>query len=217
MKLTIKDIGATFVSWSVTLVVRVIAILAGLIMVPLGLAFTKLPDPDATEWQYIGLPKWCDPWDNVRDGAMGDKRMWWWLKGYPTWVDSLPRKMQSFVKAFWWLAIRNSANKLARYYAGFGCPIDKCEIDYIGDYRVSDDIGGEGFQFVKASGPIFNYYSIYHHIALPQKGFFKGKALIARMGHKVEPRHADKDWSLEEPTKRFKNWTFRPYLLQRVD
>ena len=210
MKLNFKDVGATVLSWTVTLIVRVIAILIGFIMVPLGLVFTKLPAPDETKWKYIGLPKWCDPWDNVRDGAMGDKRMWWWNEGYPNWMNKLSPKTHSFMKAFWWLAIRNSANKLARYYPAFGCPIDKCEIEYIGDFYVSDDIGEEGFQFVKAKGPIFNYYSLYHHIALPQKGFFKGKALIARMGHKVEPRHALKDWSKEEPTKRFKNWTLRP-------
>ena len=149
MKLNIKDVGYTALSWTGTLVVRVAAILVGFVMVPLGLAFTKLPEPDVTEWQHISLPWWCDPWDNVRDGAMGDKRMWWWNVGYKPWFDKLPPKANSFIKAFWWLAVRNSVNKMARYYPGFGCPIDKCEIEYIGDYLVGDDLGQEGFQYVK--------------------------------------------------------------------
>ena len=215
MKVGFKDILGATVSWTFNAVIRVVAIVLGYVMVPLGLMFTKLPDTDATEHELIRLPIWCHPWDNIRDGAMGDKRLWYWLTGYPKVIDKLPRKWQPFCKSFHWLAIRNSANTLSRYYPGIGCPVDKCKIEYTGQYLVKDEFGKEGFQFVRAKGPYFTYYGLYHNIPLPQKGWFKGRALIGRMGHKVEPRHMNTDWSQEEPTKAYKGWTFRPYLPQR--
>ncbi|NIU01453.1 MAG: hypothetical protein GWN01_11215 [Nitrosopumilaceae archaeon] len=215
MKVKLSDIVGAALSWTATATIRLVATVLGLVMVPIALLFVKLPEPDATEHVLVRLPKLFDPWDNVRDGAMGDKRMWWWLKGYPKWVDKLPRKCQAFAKSFWWLAIRNSANKMSRYYRGIGCPAHLCDIEYVGTYRVDDEeYGPFGYQFVRAKGPTFTYWSFYHHIKLPQKGFFKGKGLICRIGHKVEPRHSDYDWSSVEETKAWKGWTFRPYLLQ---
>lgn len=202
--------------WVVLGLVKLTAALLGLVMVPLGLIFTALPDWDVEEHTVIRLPFWCHPWDNVRDGAMGDKRMWYWNIGYPRVFNRLEDKAFVFMKCYYWLAIRNPANRISRYYRGMGCPVDRCNISWIGQKVVKDKVGYEGLQFVKASGAVFNYYGFYHVVPCPQIGWFKGRYFVCRIGHKIEPKHATADWTGVEENKRWKGFTFRPYLPQRV-
>lgn len=215
----LSDVIVIPIYWAALLITRLVAILLGFIIVPLALCFVELPNKYALRHTLTDLPAWAKPWGNIRDGIMGDSRMWYWSLGYPKWIDKLPENWQSFMRCFVWLAIRNPTNTFTRYTRGVGCPVDRCSISYVGDYLVADDVGKEGFQFVKATGPTFTYWGLYHNIKLPdfltKFSFFKGRAIIARMGHKVEPRHASADWS-KEPTKAWKGWTFRPYMLQRV-
>ncbi len=190
--------------WVPLLFVRLLAILIGFIWIPLCLVGLKLPR-DVSEWELIRLPWYGHPWDNPRDGALGDRRLDYWSNGkqYPKFFDSLP--LHQYIKAYYWLAIRNPANNLSRYYRGFGCKVDDCDIELLaGQEFVSDTKEVHGYQFVKATGPVFSYWGFYLF-----KPISEGKYLMIRVGHKIEPRYADDVFEGDRSSKAWKGFTFR--------
>lgn len=174
---------------------RAVVTVVGLAVVPIALLFTEVPEK-VTEWRLVRLPLFAHPWDNPKDGVLGDRRLHYWNQG-----DQFPGiiKNSPFLKAYWWLAIRNPANNFSRFYRGIGCKVDECKVKLLAG---QDIVGGskdvEGYQFVKAEGPIFNYYGFYLY----------NKKFTMRFGHKVEPKHNEQDFS-NDPLKAWKGVTFR--------
>ncbi|WP_106805738.1 hypothetical protein [Pseudomonas sp. S5D5] len=97
--------------WALFLPLRVTLILLGFLVVPLALPFMTIENPPIAFTQAPGywglgrLPAWAWLWSNDRDGALGDKRGWWHM--------NTPFDLGAYhwFSQFWWLAIRNPANK----------------------------------------------------------------------------------------------------------
>jgi hypothetical protein len=161
---------------------------------------------ELTSWKLLRLPKWGHPWDNPRDGCLGDRRLGYWNGGdqYPQWFDKL--SWGHYLKAYFWLAIRNPANNLSRYYKGFGCKVDECNIKLLAGVNfVSNVKNCQGYQFVKAEGPVFNYWGFYLYKRIGRSSKF----VMIRLGHKIEPRHSDMVFEGEDLSKAWKGFTFR--------
>lgn len=189
-----KDVASTSF-WLVILAARIIMILLGFLVVPVALYGIKIPDNPA-EWRLIRLPAWALPWDNIKDGVLGDKRFHYWKEGdqFPALIEDSP-----YLKALYWLAVRNPANYFSRFLRGIGCPVDQCTVILLaGVELVRPSVGAYGWQFVKADGPVFNYWGFYW--ATPH--------WTVRLGHKIEPRHNGKDFSAD-PLKAWKGVTFK--------
>lgn len=202
-------IVVAFLMWCAIAVIRLAFIVVGLFVVPLALPFAREHESDRNpaweSWRLIRLPAWAWPWDNLRDGAMGDVRGWYWFEGYPAIFDRLPESWQEFVKAWYWLGIRNPANNISRYARFVGCNVDHARVFLLaGREYVRDDSGGEGWQFVTAEGRVFRYYGFYW---VSRSRVF-GRMPVIRLGHKIEPRHNDVYWG-DAPQKAWKGVTFR--------
>lgn len=198
------NIIAALIMWIVLVVIRTLFIIIGIFWVPFCLINVKIPSGSIAGWRLIRLPWWGHPWDNPRDGVLGDRRLDYWTNGtqYPQWFDNY--SFGHYLKSYYWLTIRNPANNLSRYYRGFGCKIDECKVILLGGQDfVSDTKKSFGWQFVRADGPKFKYWGLY--LVKP----FIGKHLDMRIGHKVEPRYADYDFSGDNASKAWKGFTFR--------
>lgn len=124
---------------------------------------------EGTVWYMRKLPKWAWVWDNDRDGSLGDKRGWWREKvGNP----------ESNWNQYRWLALRNPANNLRHMWPFYVNGKDLVK-DYFGDYRVDDDPGKGGWQFVW-SGWRTGFYLINQYGRLH-------RALEIRTGWKLRP------------------------------
>lgn len=207
-----KAVILAIIWWPFIFVVRVAMILLGVPLVTLAMLWLSVDYGSRQNFsQYAGvwyrerLPLWAWPWDNLRDGAMGDQRGWYWVEGYPSWIDALPDRLQPNVKRWYWLVIRNPANNFSRFTRGVGCNTAECTIRLLaGQDYVRDRLGGEGWQFVEADGPIFKYWGFYY----VSRWQIFGRWLRIRLGHKIEPRHNGANWD-DDQDKAWKGVTFR--------
>lgn len=200
----IKAIFSAAIYWPLIFFLRLVFIFSGLFVVWMALPF-RYTDESGTRdhawdgWRLVRLPWWAWPWDNLRDGARGDTAGRYWLRDAPKWLTGRNWKM------WWWLAIRNPANNFSRFTRGLGCNVAEATVYLLaGQQYVADDPGSEGWQFVMADGPIFNYWGFYY----VSRWQVFGKSLVIRLGHKIEPRHNTADWR-DDPDKAWKGVTFR--------
>lgn len=191
--------------WAFFFVIESVLIVLGWFVVPVALVFSR-ESPSGrvltwSGWGLIRLPWWAWPWDNKRDGAMGDIRGDYWILDYPDWINFLPKAVIGYFKMYWWLAFRNPVNNL-RFIPLFGCNTAKMHIRYIGDYFVATKPGGEGWQFVYANRWLY-YFGFFL-----VKRIWRSYRLEIRLGFKVEPRHNDDDYHTDLE-KSWKGTTFR--------
>lgn len=163
----------TFLLFPLLAVTKVIASLAGLVVVALALPFAYYDDPPNLpdtvsrhvdySWRYKRLPAWADwCWGNDKYGAEGN---WFWLG-------------KSFWKQYQWLALRNPANNLQRYSI-FRFDTQPAEVQYKGDLFVDDVAGKAGWQLVY-QGWRAGFYCIVPYGSL-------NKCLRIRLGYKIDP------------------------------
>lgn len=195
----IKHYLAAGILWALWLVFRTAFIIAGFVVVPIGLLFrTETPVTDKSRQAYpsrkiVHLPKIFWLWDNDAEGAM-------------SWMDEWPEmcwngKPDSFLSMFQWLAIRNPVNNMrfVKYLAVFIPDAKDFEL-LAGAQYVDDKADARGFQFSRCKMHGFPYYSFR----------WVGEKYYAEIGHKIEPRHFKPDYLLDLPErKKWKGMTFR--------
>lgn len=151
-------------------------------------------------WYMRTAPKWLFPFGNERDGFLGDKRGWW--------ANERDGEEESFVSQYLWSAIRNPCNNM-RFMPLSSCDTSKSKIKLVaGQEYVRDKVGSEGWQFVRAiDDKNIPYYGFY--FVKPRKDD-PTKAIVIRIGFKIEPRH-EKEYagSTEKFGAQFKGMTFR--------
>jgi hypothetical protein len=226
------------IHWTLLVIIKILATVLGLIMVPLGLMApvydlkTKRPFTQyhtKKNWYWVGLckrgfdPSSFDSWifwlfSNDRDGAMGDKRGWWF-----------DREGDSFMSQFKWMALRNPANNL-RFVRGISVNMFETEVVKVaGQDEVSDHGEGiTGWHLLMCQGKIFKYYGFYFLSSeygekitklIP---WLKGRVLIIRLGHKMRLNYnhqfpvgtKQSEVSPDEWQRASKGFTFRfnPFL-----
>lgn len=219
----IKHILTATGMWLALAALRVPMILLGFVVVPLALPFRRTVESDRgglgwAGWHLVRLPWWAYPWDNPRDGALGDTQGRYWLRDAPDWLRG------RFTKMWWWLAFRNPCNAWSRFIRPNGVDVRTLVITlFAGDWAVRKG-DRTAWQFVVGRGPIFSYYGFYalfpvaftlHWPALFlrdmtirwQQRRVEGHINI-RLGHKIEPKHQVQDFSAD-PQKAVKGFTFR--------
>lgn len=164
--------------------------LAGLFVVPVALLFrvehpetdTPFTDPRQKPGTHrlVTLPSWAPLWDNIFDGAWGDKRGWW--------NSNCPGKdCRSFLSMFWWLAIRNPANYWSRVVTG--CDVSLCDIALIAGSPAVEE-GTPGWQLLcateRSTGRKFPYFGF---VLFPYKD--KEHYVFGRFGWKIKLSHND--------------------------
>ena len=128
--------------------------LLGLPVVALALQFridhpeTQQPFTDPRQlpgvWRFVTLPFWARLWDNIFDGAWGDKRGWWNTYAFKT----FGKRCYEFFAMWWWLAIRNPANYWSRVVTG--CDVSKCLITKLAGQELADE-NHPGWSFLVAT------------------------------------------------------------------
>ena len=221
MKLVLEAIKAVLM-WIPIIVLTLLGLVAGLFVVPVALFGVPMLPKNVVKWSKINLPSWAYLWDNLRDGVLGDRRLDYWHNGkqYPVWFDKLP--LSQYVKAYYWLAIRNPANTLKRYVPFMGCQVGLEKVTgystvathrprkiinvLAGQAFVSDTKDVEGYQFVKASaeGELLSYWGFYLY-----KRVSPTRYLMIRLGHKIEPRYTFEKFVGDRASKAWKGTTFR--------
>lgn len=201
---------AAVIIWLFLIVIRVAFVLMGPIVVSIALPFSKSYDSDRkptwSGWHLIRLPWWAYPWDNPRDGTLGDVHGAYWTRDYPKIFDKLDNKWRILAKQWWWLVVRNPANGL-RFVPLLSCDVRTAKITLLeGSPVVADKIGYSWrWQFVKATQMgLFPYYGFYY-VSKP----LNGKAWVIRLGHKIEPKHSERGLYDDDPEKALKGFTFR--------
>lgn len=132
------------------------------------------------EWEYwnSSLPfvKW---WNNYEDGTLGE----------PSGKHSarVKGKERSFISQYLW-TIRNPFNYAKRSIPLFHCKVNNCDIEYWGDFEISDKEDGQGgWQFCKATdrntGKVYYWYRSVRNIG-------SNKVKVAAIGFKIKPAHA---------------------------
>ena len=157
---------------------KLLAILLGLVVVPLAIPFGHTPVEIPSRfgkserkvykgWQYRALPSWAQwLWGSDKYGAYGNY----------FWPDIHPNP-KSWYAQFMWLAVRNPANNLNNFSL-FKPVIRIGDIDWIGDTEVSDTKGKAGFQLVTAEWLAGLYW------ILP---YGNGRSLKVRLGFEISP------------------------------
>ncbi|MCB5270521.1 MAG: hypothetical protein LHW56_01600 [Candidatus Cloacimonetes bacterium] len=180
--------------WVVLLVLRQVVALAGLLVTPVALLFAREVESQRPQmeralgklvwedWKLIRLPAWAWPWDNLRDGAMGDIRGLYWFEQAPKWLKT------DYLKQLWWLAWRNPCNNFSRFIPLLGVNLVNKEVVTLAS--------SDAYRFYKVKRhPYWNL-----HLRL-----FNG---TLKLGHKIFPKHNLTDWS-RDPQKAIKGITFR--------
>lgn len=118
--------------------------LIGFIVVPVGLLFSsQVSRTVKTYAQYkkhgnyelVYLPDMMAIWNNLWDGARGDKRGWF--------HDKYAGRSE-FFRRFWWLAVRNPTNTLGRVFFAFD--IYPCDTRVLaGNPNVDEDTATWGY------------------------------------------------------------------------
>lgn len=178
------EVVKALIVWAIVFILRLVVIMVGLFVVPFAIPKFKFTG----QWELIRLAKWADPWDNPKDGILGDTRLHYWLQGdqYPAWLEG-----RDWLKAYWWMAIRNPANNFSRFYRLIGCNLaDSGEITILA-------FGGS-WEFTKVKGKRFSYWGFYK---LTDKREVK-------LGHKIRSKYIGASW-VEDPLRAWKGFTFR--------
>lgn len=172
------------IMWLFLLVIRIPVILLGLITVALTIPRVKNPE----QWELIRLPYWVHPWDNPRDGILGDRRLTYWNRGdqFPTLIKDSP-----WLKAYYWTAIRNPANNLSRFYPLFTCNLNKVQ-----EHKVV--LRKKYLTITKAVVNSIPYYGL----------VYDSPKWYIRMGHKVDEKYIGRDFS-GDPQVGYKGFTFK--------
>ena len=196
----IIDIVKAVIVWTLLLLYRIPFALVSPVVVAIGLLFQKEMPTDRVPawdgWKFMQMPKIFWPWDNQRDGNMGDIR-----GDYPT--LQAPKFLNDFWLAWWWLVIRNPVNNISRHVPGINCDLRKHTVELLaGDELVRDRGTTDGWQFCKAGKFYYGFYLVTKPLFGTDTGF------RMRVGYKVEPRHNSKDWSAD-PSKAIKGFTHR--------
>lgn len=205
MRLT--DYLRAALQWCVKFPVELALMLLGLPIVPIALlfrivheettqAFTQYPGT----WKLVTLPRWAWLWSNDRDGAWGDTRGWWDANA------AFKGGCSAFANMFWWLAVRNPANN-TRFLDWFACNVAApgLVLTYTGDRDVKDHVGMGGLQFVRAQLGDRRWYGLYF---VHEYKRWPGRGMVIRLGFKIEPSDAEKDWSAD-PQKAWIGMTYR--------
>ena len=130
----------------------------GLFVVPAALQFAR-PVHNGERW-LMRLPSWALWFDNVYDGADGDRRNWWRDNcSTEAWFGWFPElKNTDFLARYWWMAIRNPINNFKRNIAGADCTLLKVIMQYhIGTKLIDADKGSRGLSFISFSGGIWAF------------------------------------------------------------
>lgn len=145
------------------------------------------------EWEYynsnVRFLKW---WNNYEDG------MW----GEPSGKNSMRMRGKEHTKLsmFIW-GIRNPFNWGKRTLPLFHCMVNECDIDYVGDYVVSDKVKSQsGKYFIKATHKVSKrkYYGFRW-----VKHCKSGKVRNFVIGYKLKPEHGDIIQPLDDADKAF--------------
>lgn len=157
------------------LVSNVLLDLIGLLVVAVAIPFRVEGKSLSDGRPIVNLPKWCWLFGNDYDGLLGDKRGWW--------KDNTPFNLpvDHFLSMYWWAAIRNPVNNM-RLTSLYSCPVDGSVITYVGDKRVRDKAGQEGWQFVTTTKGGKKWYGFYWVHLWSDK-----RAFVVRFGFKTEP------------------------------
>lgn len=196
----------TVLSWPVKFAIRILGMVSGLLVVPVGLAFEQVKEgtrrpftdyPEAGYWEHVGLPDKLWMWSNDEDGALGDTRGWWA-------VNTQFGDYRGFFSKFWWMAIRNPFNNASRFSSFYACHIANCDFTWYGKEYVRDDVNGLGWQLVfsknRKSGKIHGgFYWVY-------RWGNSDRALVVQIGNKIYPRHQSAVES--DPLDYYKGFTF---------
>lgn len=161
------------------LVLKLVAVLLGFILVPIGLIKPKTVDnPEAFEgrivdqpWEMVHLqPQWIQSiWGSDKYGAEGN---WFWNDD---------GKQDTFWKRFVWLAVRNPVSNLDRKIPWMKIyDIKGSDVSYIGDKLVSDVKPTEGMQYA--------WYKQYGGFRVVKR--IGSKLMHIRIGYKLEPTKA---------------------------
>ena len=165
-------------TWVAVIVIRVVFAIAGLAVIPLAIPRFTFNG----EWRLLRLSWWALPWDNERDGILGDGRLRYWVDGdqFPQWMADKP-----YIKSYYWLAIRNPTNWLTRQ--GLGCDLTKHSIERLAE--------GDGWWFNRAG-------KYWYAFEIKRGGwrFF--------IGFKVLTKYIGRNWSGDEG-KAIKGFTIR--------
>ena len=131
-------------------------------------------------WEYWNSPyKIFKPWNNYEDGTLGE----------PSGKHSarVKGKERSFISQYLW-TIRNPFNYAKRSIPFFHCKVNDCDIEYWGDFEISDKEDGQGgWHFCKATdkntGKVYYWYRSVKNVGGNQ-------VRVAAIGFKVKPAHA---------------------------
>lgn len=199
-------------TWAIACLYRVTFIVLGLFLQPLAIKFAKkdlnshvlfTQYPEHGYWYHVTAPKWLYPWGNARDGFLGDKRGWW--------ANERKGKHESFWSKYLWSAIRNPCNNL-RFMKFSSVNVSKTTVELLGGFKeVTDEVGKDGWQFVRAVQDGIPYYGF----KLMHQWGNSGRGLYVWIGYKIEPKHNEQyPDPIDDPFgKQMKGLTFRvnPY------
>lgn len=216
------DIIRALASWTVLVAVKLFLTIVGLPVIAVALRFPV--DKDNARpflefatgqhpgWFHRGLPKWAWIWSNERDGAIGDKRGWWFLN------CDVGENGYDILAQWWWLAIRNPVNNL-EYVPFFGVDMFKAEVKVLaGQDQVDDDDDGSklGWNWLTCNDGKFNYYHFHFLKQWPmwmQPDKQNPRAFEIRVGHKMDIKHNEEfkgaPDSEDEAQRAYKGFTFR--------
>lgn len=185
-----------FPLWVILFALRVAVIVCGYPAVLIALPFAKeqksCRPKKWAEWKLINLPMWAWPWDNKRDGCLGDTSGKYWF--------TQANAKGDFWKMYEWLALRNPANNFSRFLPLLSANISGKKVNLLAGKQVGNST--PGFMFCKVDG--LPYWAFWYVAAKVKNG----RRWNIRLGHKVEPRHNGADWS-SDPQKAIKGFTFR--------
>lgn len=155
-------------------------------------------------WEYWNSPyKILQPWNNYEDGTLGE----------PSGKHSarVGGKERSIWNQYLW-TIRNPFNYTKRSVPLFFCPVNDCNIEYWGDFSLSDKVeGANGWHFCKAvhreTGKTWYWYR-------SVKSAGEGKVRVAAIGFKIKPEHA---LVIQDKDDEDKAFTIRLPVVTKVD
>ena len=193
--------------WLVLFAGRLVVMLLGIVIVPIGVLTTKEVESDRAhkwaDWRLRKMHKVFWLWDNDRDGSMGDTRGNYDDHQRPGFI-----KASAYLKAVYWLAIRNPANNWSRFMKPNSVDVRELEIEKLAGDSIVTKGAKTVWQFTIGRGEKFNYYGFY--MLIP----YKDGHWNIRFGHKISEKHIGKDYS-GDPQKAIKGFTIR-VLLDRV-
>lgn len=180
-----KDICKAVIQWSGKTFVQTLGIVAGFVIIPIGLLFKK-EDKSITEkfkyghgyWYPVHLPKILEPWDNLEDGFRGDRQGRYWNR------DSNIKS--EFLKMINWGAFRNPFNNYKRYKLGIDIR-HHVFTKLAGQDYVRDDLDNTGWQFLKGTNKsgesdAYMFYLVYRYGS-------SNRGLVIQLGNKIKLSH----------------------------